>query len=146
MQRRPYQDFKPTSIYRITHQEAGNILTLNETSAFQGNYDYLKDDQVAANLRILTDSTGDALLIQETIPNDCGPCDNYLLVRKSADKLEPRWLRMPTRLTSNAAEFEENPAIKAVTNDTIWLQYGGKKVFKVKIDTLETVPGPYPPG
>jgi len=147
LQRHPYEDFKPTSVYRITYQTAGHTATLNETSAFQDNDGYTNDDQVAANLRILTDPTGEVLLIQETIPNDCGPCDNYLLVRNVTGKLEAKWLQMPTSTKRNAGAPEgENPKIIAITTGNLWLQYDAEKAFKVKIDTLEAVPGPFPPG
>jgi len=146
LQRHPYEDFKPTSVYRITYQTADRTVTLNEASAFQENDGYINDDQVAANLRILTDPTGEVLLIQETIPNDCGPCDNYLLVRNVAGKLESKWLRMPTSANPNVSDFEENPKIIALTADAVWYQYDAKKVFQVKIDTLKTAPGPFPPG
>jgi len=151
LQRQPYRQSEPApnylaSYYLITFQGAGKPITLRATSAFDDDRQYTSDDRVATNLELLADPSSDTLLIHEAIPNDCCPCDNYLLVRKSANRLEPRWLRIPSRLISKTDEFETEPTIVAITNDTLWYRFADQKVEKVKIDTLEATTGPLPPG
>lgn len=146
LHRQPYRASQPASYYLITFQGTGNSITLRAASAFNDDRQYASDDRVAANLKLLTDPSSDTLLIHEAIPNACGPCDNYLLVCKSADKLEPRWLRIPSRLISKTDEFETEPTIVSITNNILWYRFADQKVAKVKIDTLETAAGPLPPG
>ena len=98
-------------------------------------------------VKLFTSSSGKTLLIVEDVPNDCAPCENWILVRGEEDSLIYDYLVLPSRLVKPDDIFEESPTVTKVTENEISFRYSdGKKrtmVVKehVKPEKRPTFPG-----
>ena len=89
-----------------------------------------------------------SLLIEEEIPNDCGPCANHLLVRVGCDgALAGTWLRLPSRTTGAPGGIDEDlPRVRALDGETIVFGYSDGSTVRTSIARVPTGYGPVPPG
>ncbi len=98
-------------------------------------------------VKLFTSSSGKTLLIVEEVPNDCGPCENWILIRGEDDSLIHDYLVLPSRLVKPDDVFEEAPAVTKVTEHEISFRYSDGKnrtmTVKelVKPDKRPTFPG-----
>lgn len=87
---------------------------------------YLKkpDDHI----ELFTSSSGKTLLIVEDVPNDCSPCQSWILVRGMDGVLVCDYLNVPVLLDDKIDEYEEYPQILRVTENEITYRFSnGKK-------------------
>lgn len=99
-------------------------------------------------VRIIEDPDRKALLIEEEIPNDCGPCSNYLWVKLNPEGfLEGTYLRLPSKTTGDHRGIDyEYPKVRSLDGDVLTLFYSeGGKVTE-SIGQIQKADKPTPPG
>lgn len=99
-------------------------------------------------IRIVQDSNGRALLIEEEIPNDCGPCSNYLWVHLDANGfIEGTYLRLPSKVTGPPGGIDyEYPKVRSLDGDVLRYDYSTGAGDTKRIDQIDTADHPTPPG
>ncbi len=86
------------------------------------------------------------MLIQEEIPNDCGPCTNYILVTVREEEMDYEYLNIPGNEKS-ASPVGENAQVVNISDSEVTYKYSKgptrTKSFKVlkKPDRRPTFPG-----
>jgi hypothetical protein len=99
-------------------------------------------------IRIVQDPNGRALLIEEEIPNDCGPCSNYLWVHLDANGFfEGTYLRLPLKVTGPPGGIDyEYPKVRSLDGDVLRYDYSTGVGVTKRIDQIEKADHPTPPG
>jgi hypothetical protein len=100
-------------------------------------------------IRIIEDSNAKALLIEEQIPNDCGPCLNYLWVRPDSNGyIRGTYLRLPSKVTGppNAPIDYEYPKVRSLDGGVLRYDYSIGGTVTKRIDQIEKSDRPTPPG
>jgi hypothetical protein len=99
-------------------------------------------------IRIVQDPNGRALLIEEEIPNDCGPCSNYLWVHLDANGfIEGEYLRLPSKVTGPPGGIDyEFPKVRSLDGDVLRYDYSTVVGVTKRIDQIEKSDRPTPPG
>ena len=99
-------------------------------------------------IRVVQDPNGRALLIEEEIPNDCGPCSNYLWVHLEASGLiAGEYLRLPTEVTGPPGGIDyEFPMVRSLDGDVLRYDYSTGAGVTKRIDQIERSDRPTPPG
>lgn len=88
------------SLYQICHKAAGQQEreVVMESAHTLGGFGSVTNGGLKNWIRIVQDPSGRALLIEEEIPNDCGPCSNYLWVHLDTNGfVEGTYLRLPSK-------------------------------------------------
>lgn len=85
-------------------------------------------------IKVYTSGSGKTLLIEESVPNDCGPCTNWILVRVIEGELVYEYLDLPVRSIDPKQIFPEEPRITRVLEQEISFEYsdGQKRTVAVK--------------
>jgi hypothetical protein len=100
-------------------------------------------------IRIIEDSNGRALLIEENIPNDCGPCMNYVFIHLDSNGLlDGEYLKLPTKVTG-PAYYPINysyPKVRSLDGDVLRYDYSTGGTVTKRIDQIEKSDRPTPPG
>ncbi len=92
-------------------------------------------------IRVVEDVSGDAIVIEESIPNDCAPCANYIWVgRDHRGALTHTFLKLPTRAVSQI-DFE-NPTVRGIRGSMLTYQFSDGPPVTVDIHSLETADNP----
>lgn len=100
-------------------------------------------------IRIIPDPSGKALLIEEEIPNDCGPCSNYLWVHMDSDDLmQGTYLQIPSKVTGPPGQGidYEYPHVIAIDGNQIKFSHSSEAPVTRRIDLIEKSDRPTPPG
>jgi hypothetical protein len=93
------------------------------------------------------DHAATRLLIEEDVPNDCGPCKNYAwITRKPNGAFECRFLTLPERTTGSGGIDYEFPTVTRLSASTLTMNYSDGKEFTVNIDSLPKKATPTHPG
>ncbi len=83
-------------------------------------------------MKIFVSESGNSILIEEIIPNDCGPCTNYILVQALDENLSYEYLALPGNIKSFAIEGE-SARVTSITDKDVTYRYadgrGGSKSF-----------------
>jgi hypothetical protein len=74
-------------------------------------------------IKLFTSRSGNTLLIEENIPNDCGPCWNHILVVADADGMEYEYLNLPSRVTKRTEVFGFDPKVTSIGDTQITYRY-----------------------
>ena len=99
-------------------------------------------------IRIVQDPNGRALLIEEEIPNECGPCSNYLWVHLDTNGfIEATYLRLPSKVTGPPGEGidYEYPEVRSIGGKTIRYNYSVGTTVTKSVDQIEKSDHPTPP-
>lgn len=98
------------------------------------------------SIRVIGDSTGDRVLIRESVPNDASPCVNYALISADADgEIHHTFLRIPGKWF-DPGEFEEYPQIESIDGGVLKLRYLNGSKEQRRIDEIEKASRPEQPG
>lgn len=100
-------------------------------------------------IRIIPDPNGRALLIEEEIPNDCGPCSNYLWVHIGSNTLmQGTYLQLPSKVTGPPGQGidYEYPQVIALDGNLLRYRYSSEAPVTQRIDLIEKSDRPRPPG
>jgi hypothetical protein len=144
-------DDRSYSYYQISHKAAGHqerVLVM-ESAHTIGGFGSVTNGDPKNWIQIAQDPSGRALLIEEEIPNDCGPCSNYLWVHLDTNGfIEGTYLRLPSKVTGIPGEGIDYEYPTVLSLDGNSLRYGysvGSPVTK-RIDQIEKSDRPMPPG
>ncbi len=99
-------------------------------------------------IRIVQDPSGRALLIEEEIPNDCGPCSNFLWVYLDANGfIEGTYLRLPSKVTGPPGGIDyEYPKVRSLDGNVLRYDYTVGATVTELIDQIQKGDRPMPPG
>lgn len=139
------------SYYRISHKAAGQQERelVMESAHTPGGFGSVANGDPRKWIRIVQDPSGRALLIEEEIPNDCGPCSNYLWVHLDTNGfIEGRYLRLPSKVTGVPGEGidYEYPTVLSLGGNTLRYGYSVGSPVTKRIDQIEKSDRPMPPG
>jgi hypothetical protein len=138
------------SYYQIIHSSGGDQKKslVMESAHSLGGFGSVTNGAPKNYIRIIEDPNGRAVLIEEDIPNDCGPCSNYLWVRLTTDGfLEGKYLRLPSKITGDHGGINyEYPKVHSLTGDLLMIGYSRGGTFSKRVDQIEKADAPTPPG
>jgi hypothetical protein len=99
-------------------------------------------------IRVVQDHNGSALLIEEEIPNDCGPCSNYLWVHLDSNGfIEGEYLQLPSKATGLPGGIDyEYPRVRSLDGDILSYSYSIGDSIAKRIGQIEKARRPTPPG
>ena len=98
------------------------------------------------SIRVISDSTGDRVLIRESVPNDASPCVNYALISADADgEIHHTFLRIPGKWF-DPSEFEEYPQVESIDGEVLKLRYSNGSKEQRRINEIEKASRPEQPG
>ena len=138
------------SYYQIVHTSAdGRERSLVMESAHSTeSFKCVTNGDPVNWIRVVEDSKGGGLLIEEEIPNDCGPCSNYLWVRLDADgDLEGDYLVLPSAPNGVEGGIDyEYPHVRSLRGSVITYAYSMGGPVSKDIGGIEKAVHPTPPG
>lgn len=107
-----------------------------------------RDSSPEEFIRVIADPNGKALLIEEEIPNDCGPCSNYLWVHfDSDDVLQGEYLQLPSKETGPPGGINYGfPEVRSLDGDILRYEYSTNLIITKPIGQIEKSNRPTPPG
>jgi hypothetical protein len=144
------EDGRSYSFYDITHKAAGQQerSMVMESAHTLGGFGSVTNGDPKNWIRVVQDSNGRALLIEEEIPNDCGPCSNYLWVHLGANGfIEGKYLRLPSKVTGPPGGIDyEFPKVRSLDGDALRYDYSTGVGVTKRIDQIEKSDRPTPPG
>jgi hypothetical protein len=142
-------DGKSFSFYEITHKSPdgygdGTVMeSAHSLHGFQGVTNGIPTNWI----RIIEDPNGKALLIEEDIPNDCGPCMNYLWVNLDGNFLVGTYFRLPSKTTGDGGGIDyEYPKVISLEGDLLKYKYSIGNVISKSVQSIEKADRPTPPG
>ncbi len=111
------------SCYRIERKLAKftHLSSLVLESALSSDSFSSPNDKLSDFISIYASATGNSLLIQEIVPNDCAPCSNYLLVQVIDDELIYHYLELPT-IQPSETDYE-NAYVTAISDKDVTYRY-----------------------
>lgn len=145
------QEERSESCYRIRYQAAGEQereLVMASAHTLEG-FNCVTHSDPKNWIRMIGDPNGKALLIEEEIPNDCGPCSNYLWVHLDAGGcLKGTYLLLPSQVTGEpgAGIDYEYPRVHFLNGDVLQYRYSVGAPVNQRIDRIEKSNRPTPPG
>jgi len=138
------------SFYEITYTAAGQEerSAVMESAHSLGGFGSVTNGDPRNWIRIVQDPSGRALLIEEEIPNDCGPCSNYLWIHLDFNHfVEGEYLRLPSRGTGSPGGIDyEYPKVRSLEGDVLRYEYSKGAGVNKRLDQMEKVDHPTPPG
>jgi hypothetical protein len=134
---------KSFSTYSVLYQEEGRA-AITEVAGSAMDIDILIHSpnlHIADCISVWTSPSEKWLLIKEDVPNDCGPCVNYILFERLAEEFKFSYLKLPTwqppvkSLKGGVIPpvFAENPTILKLTDEEIEYHFSDKKPQRIKI-------------
>lgn len=141
---------KSYSFYEITHAAAGQQerSIVMESAHSLGGFGSVTNGDPQNWIRIIQDPNGRALLIEEEIPNDCGPCSNYLWIHLDSNSfVEGEYLRLPSKVTGPPEGINyEYPKVRSLDGDVLRYDYSTGGPVTKRIGQIEKSDRPTPPG
>lgn len=139
-----------SSVYEITHApqgQAGRRLVMASAHSLEG-FQSVTNGDPKEWIRIVEDEGGRALLIEEEIPNDCGPCSNDLWVHVNADgSIDGAYLQLPSKVTGPPGGIDyEYPKVLSLQGDMLRYSYSTGPVIAMPIGGIGKLDHPTPPG
>lgn len=137
---------KTNSSYEITHLTPKDSLVLESAHTIDG-FKSVTNSHPKNWIRLIEDSEGNALLIEEEIPNDCGPCSNYLFVSlDSKGHVVGTYLRLPSEKTGEHGGINyEYPKVRSLDGDVLRYEYSSGSVVSKSVDRIEKANEPMSP-
>lgn len=97
--------------------------------------------------RVIADPNGEALIIEEDIPNDCAPCKNYLWVHSDSEGyLQGTYFSLPSKSTGNGGIDYHYPKVISLKGDLLTYQFKTGQPITQNIRSIEKADRPTPPG
>jgi len=144
------EDGRSYSFYDIAHTAAGQQerSIVMESAHSLGGFRSVTNDDPKNWIRIVQDPSGRALLIEEEIPNDCGPCSNYLWVHSDSNGfIEGTYLRLPSKVTGPPGGIDyEYPKVRSLDGDVLRYDYSKGAGVTKRIGQIEKANHSTPPG
>jgi hypothetical protein len=138
------------SYYRISHKATGQQERelVMESAHTLGGFGSVTNGDPKNWIRIVQDPSGRALLIEEEIPNDCGPCSNYLWVYLDTNGfIEGTYLRLSSKVTGPPGGIDyEYPNVRSLDGNVLRYGYTVGPTATKRIDQIEKADRPLPPG
>jgi hypothetical protein len=138
------------SYYQINHKAEGQQERelVMESAHSLGGFESVTNGAPKNWIRIVQDPSGRALLIEEEIPNDCGPCSNYLWIHLDANGfIEGTYLRLPSKVTGPPGGIDyEYPEVRSLDGNILRYGYTVGSIVTKRIDQIEKADRPLPPG
>lgn len=138
------------SYYNISYTAAGQQERelVMESAHTLGGFSSVTNGNPKNWIRIIQDPNGRALLIEEEIPNDCGPCSNYLWVHLDTNGfIEGAYLRLPSKVTGPPGGIDyEYPKVRSLDGNILRYDYTVGTTVTKRIDQIEKSGRPTPPG
>lgn len=138
------------SFYEITHAAAGHgeRCIVMESAHSLGGFGSVTNGDPRNWIRVVQESNGRALLIEEEIPNDCGPCSNYLWVHlDSKGLLQGEFLLLPSKVTGPPGGIDhEYPKVRSLDGDVLTFGYSTGADLTERLGRIEKSDRPTPPG
>jgi hypothetical protein len=138
------------SFYEIGHTIAGQQehSEVMESAHTTEGFECVKNSDPKDWIRIVEDLNGRALLIEEEIPNDCGPCSNYLWVHlDTGGDLESTYLHLPSKVTGLPEGIDyQYPRVISLNGNFLSYSYTEGATVTKRIDQIERSDRPTPPG
>jgi hypothetical protein len=144
------QEDGAASFYKITHAAAGRgeQSIVMESAHSLGGFGSVTNGDPRNWIRLVQESKGRALMIEEEIPNDCGPCSNYLWIHlDSKGLLQGEFLRLPSEVTGPPGGIDhEYPEVKSLDGDFLRFGYSTGADLTERLGRIEKSDRPTPPG
>ena len=139
------------SYYQISYTASGEQERelVMESAHTLGGFNCVTNGEPKNWIRVVQDPNGKALLIEEEIPNDCGPCSNYLWVHLDSNGfVEGTYLRLPSKVTGPPGEGidYEYPRVRSLEGNVLRYSYSVGAPVTKQIDQIEKSSRPTPPG
>jgi hypothetical protein len=144
-----FEDQKSTSRYEVIPTRLGSIGRLIVSSAHStGGFESVTNPAPTNYIKVLPDSKSEALIIQETIPNDCGPCTNYIWIRPDGPtRFTHSYLQLPSRTTGPPGGIDyEFPEVVSLHNGQLTYRYTKGSAITVRAELVPGAKEPTPPG
>jgi hypothetical protein len=144
------QEDRSYSYYKISYTAEGQQereLVMESAHTVEG-FSSVTNGDPKNWIRIVKDPNGRALLIEEEIPNDCGPCSNYLWVHLDTNGfIEGTYFRLPTKVTGPPGGIDyEYPKVRSLDGNILSYCYTVGATVTKRIDQIEKSDRPMPPG
>lgn len=144
------RDGRSFSFYEVTHKSEGKpgySIAMESAHTLRGLRS-VTDSNPKSWIRIVQAPGRRALLIEEEIPNDCGPCSNYLWIHlDSGDFIEGEYLRLPSKVTGPPGGINYRyPKVRSLDGDVLTYDYGTGAIVTKHIGRIEKSERPTPPG
>jgi hypothetical protein len=144
------QEGRSYSFYEITRASAGQEerSIVMESAHSLGGFGSVNNGDPEDWIRMVQDPNGRALLIEEEIPNDCGPCSNYLWVHLDSNGfIEGEYLLLPSKVTGPPGGIDyEYPNVKFIDGDHLGYAYSTGDTVTKHISEIDKSDRPTPPG
>lgn len=138
------------SYYEVTHAAEGQPerSLVMESAHSLGGFGSVTNGDPRNWIRIVQDPSGRALMIEEEIPNDCGPCSNYLWVHLDANGfVEGTYLQLPSKVTGPPGGIDsEYPKVLSLAGEHLTYKYRTGPGITVSIGQIGKSDRPTPPG
>lgn len=146
---RSFEDHKSSSYYEVIPTRLGpnsRIIasSAHTTSGFAGT----TNPEPRNYIKVLSDSDSEALIIQETIPNDCGPCTNYIWIRPDSQAtFTHSYLQLPELgMGATDAIDSEFPEVMSLKDGQLTYRYSKGAAITANAASIPAKPEPTPPG
>lgn len=102
---------------------------------------------LGTNLQVIISQEGTDLVIDEKIPNDCCPTNNYTwIAADSSGKLKATYFQLPQMPTPGSPEMGDLPRVTGIRKGILSYRYPEGAQGTVKFSELKKVDRPGPPG
>jgi hypothetical protein len=135
------------SAYRVSYHGASGQREIETKSRYTSAY---FEDPYLGKLRpaqVMISDRGDALVIDEMIPNDCCATNNYTYIAvDSEEKLTCTYFELPEERAEPYDGMGDLPRVTGINGEVIRYRYARGKIGSVKVSNLKKIDGPVPPG
>lgn len=138
------------SFYKITYAPAGRLemMIVKESAHTTDGFECVTNGHPKDWIRIIQDPNGKAILIEEEIPYECGPCSNYLWIHGTDDgvMLEGDYLLLPSQVDDSQGGINYSYP-KVISLDGEFLSFEDSSGARVtnRIDQIEKSKRPSTP-
>jgi len=144
------QEGRAYSYYEIKYSQKGGqerSLVMESAHTLEG-FGCVTNGDPKNWIRMIEDPNRKALLIEEEIPNDCGPCSNFLLVQVDASGgVNGSYLQLPLKAKGPQGGIDsEYPRVRALHGRFLKFDYSGGASVTQGVDEIDRSDSPTPPG
>ena len=145
------QDGLTYSFYEITHISVSKQEQKLVMGSAHSDWPFVGsgiDSRPEDYIRVIADPNSKAILIEEVIPNDCGPCSNYLWIHLDSSSFAVGdYLRLPSKVTGPPEGIDyEYPKVRSLDGDVLRYDYSTGGTVTKRISQIEKSDRPTPPG
>ena len=136
-----YSD-RTASYYEVSHKAAGATVYV-ESAHSDGQFQTVTDGTPRNYIRVIPSDSKQMLIIEEDIPNEVGPCKNFILISRRENQLDTTYMSLPWKDIDLVGEC---PSITSVDESFVSYRYAAGEIFREHIDDIEKAEHPTPPG